>query len=78
MGGGTCKDSPSLETSTSGRFSDRNNLEIEEGKPTSYNCVTVGENAVVGAMNFVNSDIPDNCVAMGMPAKVINSADCAD
>ena len=27
--------------------------------------VTVGENAVVGAMSFVNCDIPDNCVAAG-------------
>ena len=40
--------------------------------------VTVGENAVVGAMSFVNSDIPDNCVAAGVPAKVIKSADYAD
>jgi len=37
--------------------------------------VTVGENAVVGAMSFVNCDIPDNCVAVGVPAKVIKSAD---
>lgn len=34
--------------------------------------VTVGENAVVGAMSFVNCDIPDNCVAVGVPAKIIN------
>jgi len=33
--------------------------------------VTIGENAVVGAMSFVNSDIPPNCVAVGVPAKVI-------
>jgi len=33
--------------------------------------VTVGENAVVGAMSFVNCDIPDNVVAAGVPAKVI-------
>jgi len=37
--------------------------------------VTVGENAVVGAMSFANCDIPDNCVAVGVPAKVIKSAD---
>ena len=37
--------------------------------------VTVGENAVIGAMSFVNRDIPDNCVAVGVPAKVIKSAD---
>lgn len=32
--------------------------------------VTIGENAVVGAMSFVNRDIPDNAVAFGVPAKV--------
>jgi acetyltransferase-like isoleucine patch superfamily enzyme len=36
--------------------------------------VTVGENAVVGAMSFVNCDIPDNCVVVGVPAKVIKNA----
>ena len=40
--------------------------------------VTVGENAVIGAMSFVNCDIPDNCVAVGVPAKVIKSADYTD
>ena len=33
--------------------------------------VTIGENAVVGAMSFVNRDLPANCVAVGVPAKVI-------
>ncbi|ABC78472.1 acyltransferase [Syntrophus aciditrophicus] len=33
--------------------------------------VTVGENAVVGACSFVNADIPENAVAVGMPARVI-------
>jgi acetyltransferase-like isoleucine patch superfamily enzyme len=33
--------------------------------------VTVGENSIVGACSFVNSDIPDNVVAAGIPAKVI-------
>ena len=32
--------------------------------------VTIGENAVVGAFSFVNSDIPDNATAYGVPAKV--------
>ena len=40
--------------------------------------VTVGENAVVGAMSFVNCDIPDNCVAVGAPAKIIKSIDGAE
>jgi acetyltransferase-like isoleucine patch superfamily enzyme len=35
--------------------------------------VTIGENAVVGTMSFVNCDIPDNCVAAGIPAKIIKS-----
>jgi len=35
--------------------------------------VTVGENAVIGAMSFVNCDIPDNVVAAGVPAKVIKN-----
>ena len=36
--------------------------------------VTVGENAVVGAMSFVNRDLPPNCVAYGTPARVVNSS----
>ena len=33
--------------------------------------VTIGENAVVGAMSFVTQDVPTNSVAVGVPAKVI-------
>ena len=33
--------------------------------------VTIGINAVVGAFSFVNSDIPDNAVACGVPVKII-------
>ena len=32
--------------------------------------VTVGENSIVGAFSFVNSDIPDDVIALGIPAKV--------
>jgi len=35
--------------------------------------VTVGENSVIGAHSFVNCDIPANCVAYGVPAKVVRS-----
>jgi acetyltransferase-like isoleucine patch superfamily enzyme len=35
--------------------------------------VTVGENSVVGAFSFVNHDIPDNVVAVGVPVAVIRS-----
>ncbi len=33
--------------------------------------VTVGENALVGAGAVVVSDVPDNAIAVGVPAKVI-------
>jgi acetyltransferase-like isoleucine patch superfamily enzyme len=33
--------------------------------------VTIGENSIVGAFSFVNRDIPDNVIAIGVPAKVI-------
>ena len=35
--------------------------------------VTIGENSIVGAHSFVNEDIPDNCVAVGVPAKIIKN-----
>ena len=37
--------------------------------------VTVGENSIIGACSFVNSDIPDNVIAFGVPAKVIRQVD---
>jgi acetyltransferase-like isoleucine patch superfamily enzyme len=37
--------------------------------------VTIGENAVIGAHSFVNQDIPANCTAVGVPAKVIKNND---
>jgi acetyltransferase-like isoleucine patch superfamily enzyme len=33
--------------------------------------VTIGENSIVGAHSLVTSDIPDNSVAYGIPAKVV-------
>lgn len=35
--------------------------------------VKIGNNCVVGAGSIVTKDIPDNCVAVGSPAKVIMS-----
>jgi acetyltransferase-like isoleucine patch superfamily enzyme len=35
--------------------------------------VTVGENAIVGAHSFVKNDVPDNTIAVGVPAKVIQT-----
>jgi len=33
--------------------------------------VTIGENSVIGALSFVNKDIPADVVACGVPVKVI-------
>jgi len=33
--------------------------------------VSIGENAVIGALSLVNQDIPANAVAVGVPAKVV-------
>ena len=35
--------------------------------------VIIGENAVVGAFSFVNKDVPENSVVVGIPANVINN-----
>jgi acetyltransferase-like isoleucine patch superfamily enzyme len=35
--------------------------------------VTIGENTIIGAFSFVNADVPDNVVAVGVPAKVIRT-----
>ena len=33
--------------------------------------VTIGNNVIVGVNSVVTADIPDNCVAAGIPAKVV-------
>ena len=33
--------------------------------------VTVGKNAVIGAISFVTCDVPDNAIVIGVPARVI-------
>jgi acetyltransferase-like isoleucine patch superfamily enzyme len=40
--------------------------------------VSVGKGAVIGARSVVLSDIPDNCIAIGNPAKVVGFAVSAD
>lgn len=35
--------------------------------------VTVGENSIIGALSFVNRDIPPNVIAAGIPAKIIKN-----
>lgn len=37
--------------------------------------VCIGENSIVGAFSFVNKDIPNNVIAMGIPAKIIKNID---
>jgi len=34
--------------------------------------VTIGENAEVGAGSVVTKDVPDNCIVVGNPARIIN------
>lgn len=34
--------------------------------------ITVGENSIIGAHSFVTDDIPENCLAVGVPAKVVS------
>jgi acetyltransferase-like isoleucine patch superfamily enzyme len=40
--------------------------------------VTVGKNSVVGAFSFVNRDIPEDVVALGVPARVIKKMENKD
>ncbi len=37
--------------------------------------VTIGENAVIGAGSVVTRDIPDNCIAAGVPCRVLRQID---
>jgi acetyltransferase-like isoleucine patch superfamily enzyme len=37
--------------------------------------VTIGSNVVVGAHAVVTADLPDGCVAVGIPARVIADRD---
>ncbi|MEM2129218.1 MAG: acyltransferase [Candidatus Bathyarchaeia archaeon] len=51
---------------------------IKKGARISVNVtilpgVTIGEGAVVGAGSVVTRDIPDRCLAVGIPARVVKS-----
>ena len=53
---------------------------IKNGAIVSVGCiiiagVTVGENSIVGAGSVVSQDIPDFCIAVGNPARVIKRID---
>jgi acetyltransferase-like isoleucine patch superfamily enzyme len=41
------------------------------GKVTVTKGVTIGDNTIVGANAVVTKDLPDNCVAGGIPARVL-------
>ena len=53
---------------------------IKKGAVISVGCiiiagVTIGKNSIVGAGSVVTQDIPDFCVAVGNPARVIKKID---
>jgi len=35
--------------------------------------VTIGENSVIGAFSFINKDVPNNVLAMGIPVKIVKN-----
>lgn len=49
-----------------------NNVEINAGARV-LGPVRVGNNVIIGANAVVVKDLPDNCVAAGIPAKIIRS-----
>jgi len=51
-----------------------NNVFVGTGTTILYN-VSIGSNVIIGAGSLVNRDIPDNCVAAGVPARVICDMD---
>ena len=48
------------------------NVFIGAGTTINYN-VRIGSNVIIGSSSVITKDIPDNCVAAGVPAKVICS-----
>lgn len=62
-----------------GRFQEKlgcidigDNVFVGSGTRILYN-VRVGSNVVIGSGSVVNRDIPDNCVAAGIPARIIGT-----
>jgi acetyltransferase-like isoleucine patch superfamily enzyme len=51
------------------------NVEIGDGSWIGENAIIIGakigKNCVIGANSIVNKDIPDYCIAVGSPAKII-------
>ena len=53
---------------------------IKKGAVISVGCiiiagVTIGENSIVGAGSVVTQDVPDYCVVVGNPARVVKKID---
>ena len=53
---------------------------IQNGAIVSVGCiiiagVTIGKNSIVGAGSVVSQDIPDYCIAVGNPARIIKKID---
>jgi acetyltransferase-like isoleucine patch superfamily enzyme len=68
---------------THGRGQKHTNIQIKRGVYIGMRCnilsgkegIIIGENAIIGAGALVNQSIPDNAVAVGVPAKVIKYND---
>ena len=60
--------------STSGKVVLKNNCKLGSHS-TVLPGVTIGENSIIGAHSLVNSNIPPNVIAFGVPAKVIKTLD---
>jgi acetyltransferase-like isoleucine patch superfamily enzyme len=37
--------------------------------------VTIGENSIIGVGSVVSQDVPDNCVVLGNPGRIIKKID---
>ncbi len=53
---------------------------VKKGAVISVGCIiiagiTIGENAIVGAGSVVTQDVPDYCVVVGNPARVVKKID---
>jgi acetyltransferase-like isoleucine patch superfamily enzyme len=55
---------------TSGKVTLKRNSKIGSHS-TILPGITIGKNSIIGAHSLVNTDIPDNVIAVGVPAKVI-------
>lgn len=70
-----------LKTASEKRFEEKigcieigNNVFVGTKSTILYD-VKIGNNVIIGAGSLVNHDIPDNSVAVGVPAKVIGTFD---